>query len=438
MNSAGTLTTTGTLNHQDVQAEQSVLGAVLLEPDVLDDIVFLEPRDFATVKNRKIFEVMKYLSAQGKPVDVLTIGQEYNKFGRFDDLGGVTYLTELADSCPTSANVEHYAQIVRSKAIRRRGIEAASDITSLSEEGFDSDEEYFAAVEERIAEIRPQDTGKMRSFSESKEQYFQHLQTKNEFIPTGFSQFDTWAHGLWRGWLFISAGRPSVGKTAKLLQRVYNVATQDAGVVLLYSQEMDENQIKDRMIAAVQKINYNRIKNKDLSDDELKKVEKAYSKIENLPIFIQDSSGVTIEEVRATARSFKRKYGKIAMIAVDYLQIMSIPQKSQETRNQAIGNVTSASKSIARDMQCCFMMLSQMTRESENHKKPQLSHLKESGSIEQDADVVEFLWYDAEDEIDSAGKVVQQFIAKGRDIGVNDFRLEFKGWFQRFEEIWGG
>ncbi|MFD2705480.1 replicative DNA helicase [Salibacterium lacus] len=437
MSSAGTLTTTGPVNHQDVNAEQWVIGAVLLEPDVLDDIVFLESRDFATVQNRKIFEVMKYLSSQDKPVDILTISQEYVKFGRFDDMGGVSYLTDLANATPTAASVEHYAEIVRSKAIRRRGIEAAHDIQKMSDDDYDSDDDYFAAVEERIADIRPNDTGKMRSFSESKDLYFQHLRTKNEFMPTGFSQFDTWAHGLWRGWLFISAGRPSVGKTAKLLQRVYNVAGQDAGVVLLYSQEMDENQIKDRMIAAISKVNYNRIKNKELSQDEMAKVEKAYANIESLPIFIQDSSGVGIDEIRATARSFKRKYGKIAMIAVDYLQIMNIPQKKQETRNQAIGNVTSAAKSIARDMQCCFMMLSQMTRESENHKKPQLSHLKESGSIEQDADVVEFLWYDEEDEDDSPGRVVQQFIAKGRDIGINDFRLQFKGWFQRFEEMWG-
>src|SRR5699024_7418534 len=190
----------------------------------------------------------------------------------------------------------------------------------------------------------------------------------------------------------------------------------------------------DRMISNLSGIPYNRIKNKELSPKQYGMVEEAYNKLEQLPIYIQDSSGVTIEEIRATARRFKRRYGDLAMVAVDYLQIMSIPQKRNETRAQAIGNVTTTAKSIAREMRCCFMMLSQMTRDSENFKKPQLSHLKESSSIEQDADVVEFLWHDPND-TEQQGKVIQQFIAKGRDIGINEFRLLFRGWKQQFTEL---
>ena len=418
----------------DITAEQSVLGAVFLEPEVLDELTFLEPRDFYSERHRKIFEVMRYLHDRGMAVDVVTVAEEYMRFGRMDDMGGITYLTELATSCPTAANAVHYAKIVRSKAIRRRGVETAMKIANLAHEDFESDEDYFAAVESLVSDMRPQEDRKMRSFRETREQYFQHLTKKAEFILTGFKQFDDWAHGLWRGWLFVSAGRPSVGKTALALQRLYNVAKQNAGVVLLYSQEMDENQIKDRMIACASGVNYNRIKNKNLTDNELAMIRHYYDELENLPIFIQDSSGVSIDEIRSTARLFKRRYGKIAVIAVDYLQIMSIPQKRGETRAQAIGRVTSAAKQIARDMDCCFMMLSQMTRESEQKKKPQLSDLRESGAIEQDADVVEFLWHDPSD-TDPGGKVIQQFIAKGRDIGVNEFRLLFKGWVQRFEEL---
>lgn len=419
---------------QDNSAEQSVLGAILLDSNVLDDITFLESRDFNSLRHQKIYEVMRYLDNANKPVDLVTVTEEYVRFGQVEEMGGVSYLSQLADSCPTTANVVFYAQIVRSRAIRRRGAQAARDIEELSHDDFENDEEYFSAVEEKIAELRPKDNGKMRSFKETRKQYFEHLNKKAEFITTGFKQYDEWAKGLWRGWLFISAGRPSVGKTAKLLQRIYGVAQNNQGVVLLYSQEMDENQIKDRMISGISGVNYGRLKSKNLSDIEWARVEDAYERVEDLPIFVQDSSGVTIDEVKATAKRFKRKYGKIAMIAVDYLQIMKIPQKKGETRAQAIGNVTGAAKQIARDMNCCFMMLSQMTRESDQKKKPQLSDLKESSSIEQDADVVEFLWHDPDDYV-SEGKVIQQFIAKGRDVGMNQFRLLFKGWRQYFEEL---
>lgn len=420
---------TGTV---DLTAEQSVLGSVFLDANVLDDIHFLEDRDFLDHRHQQIFRVMKWLDDKSKPVDLTTVTELYVQHNRADEVD-VVYMTEMANGVPTTANVEHYANIVRSKAIRRRGAEIGKEITDLSREDFDTDEDYFSAVESLVSEMRPDEEGRMKNFGETRTSYFEHLLSKEiEYVETGFAKYDSWAHGLWRGWLFVSAGRPSVGKTALLLQRVMGVA--QSGPVLVWSQEMDENQLKDRMISNISGIPYNRIKNKELSPQQYGFVEDAYNRLENLPIYIQDSSGVTIEEVRSTARRFKRRYGDLAMIAVDYLQIMNIPQKRGESRAQAIGNVTTAAKQVARDMRCCFMMLSQMNRDSENHKKPQLSHLKESSSIEQDADVVEFLWHDQND-TENQGKVIQQFIAKGRDIGINEFRLLFRGWKQHFEEL---
>uniref|UniRef100_UPI00131A0192 DnaB-like helicase C-terminal domain-containing protein n=1 Tax=Microbulbifer pacificus TaxID=407164 RepID=UPI00131A0192 len=269
----------------------------------------------------------------------------------------------------------------------------------------------------------------------TRQDYFKHLLDKSiEYIPTGFPQFDEWANGIYRGDLFVSAGRPSVGKTAKLLQRAIGVA--ETGPVLIWSQEMDEEQLKDRMISNITGIPYNRIRNKELNPQQYGKIEEAYNRLEKMPIYIQDTSGVTIEEVRSTARRFKKKHGDIAMIAVDYLQIMKIPQKGSETRSSAIGNVTGAAKQIARELKCCFMMLSQMNRDSDkNPKKPTFSDLKESGSIEQDADVIEFLWMDHNDNNEPQGKVIQQFIAKGRNTGLNEFRLLFRGWKQNFIEL---
>lgn len=415
----------------EIEAEQSVLGSVFLDSNVLDDISFLETRDFLSARHQQIYKVMKWLNDRNKPVDIVTVAELYMQHNRMDEVS-ITYLSEIANSVPSTTRVVSYAQIVRSKAIRRRGADVGQKIADMLHEDFESDEEYFTEIEKLIAEVRPQDDGKMQSLTESRQDYFSHLLKRAEFVPTGFKKYDDWAHGLWRGWLFVSAGRPSVGKTAMLLQRVMGVAK--SGPVLVFSQEMDKNQLFDRMISSRSGIAYGRIKNKELNAEELAMVEIAFKDLEKLPIYVQDSSGVTIEEVRATARRFKRRHGQIAMIAVDYLQIMKIPQRKNETRAQAIGNVTTTAKQVARDMNCCFMMLSQMTRDSDNFKKPQLSHLKESSSIEQDADVVEFLWHDPADFVQK-GKVIQQFIAKGRDIGMNEFKLLFMGWKQKFIEL---
>jgi replicative DNA helicase len=417
----------------ELDAEKSVLGAVLLDSNVLDEFTFLEERDFMNHRHQQLYKVMRYLEKKGHPIDILTIVESYVKFGRIEELGGVSYLSELAASCPTTANVDYYAKIIRSKAMERRMKNTADIIQGMSRDDYESDEEFFSYVEQLITELRPQDNAKMLSFSETKDEYYTHLKTPAEFIKTGFDEYDKWAQGLWRGWLFISAGRPSVGKTALALQRIYGVAKQRQGVVLVWSQEMDRNALKDRMISAQTGIAYQKIKMKTLNDKEQKLVDFAYEEFELLPIYMQDSSGVTIDEIKATAKQFKKKHKKIAMIVVDYLQIMSIPQTKGDTRALAIGRVTGQAKQIARDMDCCFMMLSQMTRDSEKRGRPQLSDLKESSSIEQDADVVEFLW--SEGEKTSQGKIVNQTFAKGRDVGVNEFKLLFLNWKQKFMEI---
>lgn len=419
----------------DVVAEQSVLGAVFLDAGVLDEIVFLEERDFSVPRHQSIYKAMRYLEKAGNPVDIITVTSVLEKFGGVTNVGGVGYLSELASSCPTTANVEFYAKIIRSKAMERRVKNTAEIIQGMSRNDYETDEEFFSYVENLVTEMRPQEVEKMRSFADSRESYFKHLSTKAQYIETRFEQYDAWAKGLWRKWLFVSAGRPSVGKTAMLLQRLQGVAMQNKGVVLLYSQEMSDEQVKDRMISAATGIHYQKIKHKNLNEKERGQIEIAYEAFEELPIFIQDSAGVTIDEIRATAKLFKKKYGRIAVIAVDYLQIMKIPQKKGETRSQAIGNVTGEAKRIAMDLDCCFIMLSQMSRDSEKiAAKPMLSHLKESGSIEQDADVVEFLWHDPNDTT-MGGKVIQQTFAKGRDIGLNEFRLLFQGWIQHFKEL---
>ncbi|WP_010498577.1 replicative DNA helicase [Paenibacillus elgii] len=423
----------------DLPAEKAVLGAVLLRPECLDDLAYLEPRDFFQKRNELIYSVMRYFYDQDRPVDITTVAEHFHRKNRLQDIGGISYLTELAESCPNAANVRYYADAVRSNAIRRRGAQKGQQIIDLSREDFDSDEEYFSAIDEIVDDLRPQVHAQMRSFREMRGAYMQHTRSKAEKLRTGYyKQYDEWAQ-LWRGWLFVKAGRPGVGKTADALQTAVGVAeyNPDAGVILIFSQEMTELELTDRMVSMIGQINYRRLINKGgeegFTQNELERIEKAYEKLERLPIFIQDKAGVTIDEVRATARRFKKKYGKIAMIIVDYLQIMHIPQQKNESRSQAIGRVTSTAKRIARSMNCVFMMLSQMTRASEDRDEPKLSDLKESGSIEQDADVVHFLWDTGE--MEKSAKVIQSIYAKGRNVGTRKFRLAFEWWIQRFVEL---
>ncbi|RAV18864.1 replicative DNA helicase [Paenibacillus contaminans] len=422
-----------------ILAEQSVLGAILREPERIDDIRFLEHRDFAQGRHELLWKVFLYLDEQDKPIDILTVSEMFSRRGRLEEIGGVSYLSQLASSCPSTspASVTHYAKIVRKNGNRKRLYGLADEVKEAADGDHATDEEMFAAVEELVADIWPQESGEMKSMAEIREKYKKHLKSKAEKLLTGFLQFDEWAQ-LWRGWLYILAGRPSVGKTAKMLQLAEGIATNnpDGGCVLIFSQEMGDVNLEDRMIAKKSGVNYIRLtqKKESLTDTEHEKIDKALDELDRLPIYIQDKAAVTIDEIRATVRRFKKKHGKVAAVFVDYLQIMNIPQRKGENRAQAIGRVTSTAKQLARQYKFCFVMLSQMTRESDNGEEPKLSDLKESGSIEQDADVVEFLWHKKGDMVDNC-KVVRSYFAKGRDVGENRFRYKFEWWLQRYIEL---
>jgi len=427
--------------NNDYEAEQAVIGSVLLQGSAIDDVHFLEERDFTLEIHQLIFRVMRYLNQKEIPIDLITITTEFNKFNRVHEIGGVSYLSKLASSTPTSSNIIYYANIVKSRAIRKRAKDAGEKLMMLANEDFESDEEFMNAAEGLIDDLRPANTAKMRGFAETREDYFKHLKSRAGKLKTGwFQQFDDWAQ-LWRGWLYIVAGRPSVGKTAKALQLAHGIAANNpkGGVVLIYSQEMDENEVKDRMVSMIAEVNYPKLINKGepygFTEGEWRKIQEAYDAVEKLPIFVQDSAGVTIEEIRSTAKQFKKKYGSIAAIIVDYLQIMEIPQRKGENRASAIGRVTRTAKTLARRMKFVMIMLSQLDRAVDDDE-PKLRHLKESGSIEQDADVVEFLWYNEKSQPEnSTAKVIDSIFAKGRNVGLNRFRYEFQWWYQKYIEL---
>lgn len=427
----------------DIEAEQAVLGAIFLDSQSLDTVrQILEPRDFSQVRHELIYKVMLYLDDKDKPIDAITVATHFQTRGRYADMGGMQYLTELAAAVPTAANVAYYARIVRSKAHRRRAIQLGGEITKLAQEGdFEDDEDFFAAVEDLVDGIRPQESGKMKSLLDLREKFFSHIKGKAEKLKTGFFRlFDEWTGGLFRGWLYIIAGRPSVGKTAKALQLALGIVKNnpDAGAVLLYSQEMEDVEIIERMVAIEAEVNYPRLINKGgpegFTETEWQKINDAYRRIERYPIYVRDSAGVTIEEIRAEAKNIKKRHGKLAAILVDYLQIMDIPQRKNETRAQAIGRVTRTMKTMARRMKIVFIALSQLDRETDT-EKPRLKHLRESGNIEQDADVVEFLWFNPEHNREKGKKIIDSIFAKGRNVGTNEFQLEFRWWYQKYVEI---
>lgn len=411
------------------EAETQILGSVLIDNKVMDDIHYLEDRDFFTESHKLIWRAMKYMWENGDLIDLITMTETLKKYKRLDDIGGFSYLNDMAHSVPSTAAAPRYAQIIKQKAVRRRVLEAGEVISQLATEAED-EETIYSKIEELALSIRPGTNENMIHVSEAKKDFFTYLQTQDDFILTGFKKFDDWMGGLGRGWLYILAGRPSAGKTAKALQMATGIAKGNVGEVLLWSQEMTRNQVLARMISSLSEVNGNRIRRKMLSEVELVKVKKAYSELEKLPLHIDDASGVTIDEIRSTARQIKRRKGKIGAIIVDYLGILSIPQHNGETRAQAIGGVTRKAKQIAKELDCPFILLAQMNREGAKQGEPDLSSLKESGDIEQDADIVEFVYED--EEKSPNGKVVVGKIAKGRDVGVNKFRYLFQGWYQRY------
>jgi replicative DNA helicase len=416
------------------EAESAILGAVFLDNNVMDDIgELLEPRDFTIAANELIWKGMQYNYRRNRPIDLVTIVEMLKRYDRLEEVGGVGYISLLSYSCPSAANVRHYVDIVRSAAYRRRGVEVATKIMELAQgHTYESDEEYFQELERLANGVRPGTNGDMKHVSETKDEYFRYLATKDDFIYSGFKSFDDWMGGYGRGWLIIKAGRPSVGKTAKVLQEAVGIAKQNVGEVLIWSQEMKRNQLFNRMLPGLTGVNGNRIRRKELEDHELESLRKGYDTLSNLPLHIEDAKNVTIDEVRATARQFKRKYGRIGAIIVDYLTIMKIVQQKGETRSQAVGYVTRTAKQVALEMDCPFIMLAQLNRAGTD--EPKLEHLRDSGEIEQDADVVELLWHNPE-ETNQNGKVITSIIAKGRDVGVNQFKYLFKGWIQRYEEL---
>ncbi len=427
------------------EAEQSVLGAIFLEPQALITAAeIVMPEDFYRVAHQKIFQTMIRLSDQGKAIDVVTVTEELSAKKELEDVGGITYISEIANSVPTAANIGHYAKIVEEKSILRRLIRVA---TTIVEDGFTREDEVEALLSE--AERKMMEVANRKNAGDFKhikdvlvETYdnIEKLHTRKgdvTGIPTGFRDLDKVTAGFQRNDLIIVAARPSVGKTAFSLNVAQNVATKTNENVAIFSLEMGAEQLVMRMLCAEGNIDAQVLRTGSLTTEDWRKLTMAMGSLSNAGIFIDDTPGIRVNEIRAKCRRLKQEYG-LGMILIDYLQLIQGSGGSQANRQQEVSEISRSLKGLARELQVPVIALSQLSRgvEQRQDKRPMMSDLRESGSIEQDADIVAFLYredyYDKETENQN---MIEIIIAKQRNGPTGTVTLAFVKEYNKFVNI---
>ncbi len=394
----------GKVPPQNVDAEVSLLGSILLDSEVITAIADkISSEDFYEKRHGTIYNAILRLYEQNKPVDLLTLSSSLRDSSELEDIGGSSYLTELTNAVPTAAHGEHYADIVAEKAMRRKLIRAAEDITTLSfDDNTASVQEILEQAEARLFGVSQRTLKQdLVSIEQILAEGFDRLDElhKNKGalrgIRTGWKDLDKKTSGLQRSDLIVLAARPAMGKTTLVGNLVQNVATLEKQAVLFFSLEMSKDQLVDRMLAAESGVDAWRIRTGDLSDEDFEKLGHAMGALSEAPIFIDDTPGISVLEMRTKARREANKH-PLGLIVVDYLQLMSGTGKSggDFNRVQEISEISRGLKLIARELNVPVVALSQLSRTVEQRpdKQPQLSDLRESGSIEQDADIVMFIY----------------------------------------------
>lgn len=425
-------------NHE---AEQAVLGAILIEPSVLISVnERLKAEDFYRQAHQRLFQVMNDLAERGEPVDLVTLTAELNDRKLLDEVGGVPYLNDLASTVPTAANVEYYAKIVEEKALLRRLIRTATQIAMQGYSGSDEVNQILNEAEKRILEIsqrRIRGGGFVAIKDVLMESYEQiealHLNKSGiSGIPTGFVDLDKMTSGLKGSELIILAARPSMGKTAFALNVAQNVAVRAGKTVALFSLEMSAAQLAMRMIASEGNIDAQVFRTGNLNEEDWEKLTMAMSTLSEAPIFIDDTPGVTVYDIRAKLRRLQAEHG-LGLVVIDYLQLIS--GRGGESRQQEISEISRSLKLMAREFNVPVIALSQLSRavEQRQDKRPMLSDLRESGSIEQDADMVAFLYRDDYYNEDSEKKnIAELIIGKQRNGPVGKIELLFLKNYNKF------
>ena len=449
-------TTTGTVQMeaegaiippQNVDAEASLLGAILIDSDAIVKIADqLSPDDFYDPKHQRIYEGVVLLYERHSAVDVLTLSDQLKASGFLEFVGGGAYLTELTNYVPTAAHVEQYAEIVAQKALRRRLIKASQEITNLGYDEKQNLRELIETAESRLFDVSQrhikQDISSLEMvLSESFDRLDELHKDKGKIrgIPTGYRDLDNILAGLQHSDLIIIAARPSMGKTALALNIAHNVALEAQQPVLIFSLEMSKEQLVDRMLARESGVDAWALRTGNLTDSDFEKISQAMGSLSEAQIYIDDTPGITVSDLRTKARR-EAHQRPLGLIIVDYLQLMSGGSRfgSETNRVQEISEISRGLKGIARELRVPLLALSQLSRsvESRSPQIPQLADLRESGAIEQDADVVAFIYredyYNPETERKNIADIL---IKKHRNGPTGGIELYFDREKQRFRSL---
>jgi len=430
---------------QNIEAEQAVIGAIFLEPTSLTQASeILIPDDFYRAAHQKIFKVMLALTDKGEPVDLVTVTSELADAKLLEEIGGVSYLSDIANSVPTASNIEYYAKIIEEKSILRRLIRTA---TLIAQDGYTREDEIEALLgeaEKNIMEVaQRKNAGAFQNIKDVLVQTYDNIETlhnrKGDItgIPTGFVELDRMTAGFQRNDLIIVGARPSVGKTAFALNIAQNVATKTEENVAIFSLEMGAEQLVMRMLCAEGNINAQNLRTGALTADDWGKLTMAMGSLSNSGIYIDDTPGIRINDIRAKCRRLKQDAG-LGMILIDYLQLIQGSGTSKDNRQQEVSEISRELKALARELKVPVIALSQLSRgvEQRQDKRPMMSDIRESGSIEQDADIVAFLYRDDYYDKESENKnIIEIIIAKQRNGPVGTVSLAFVKEYNKFVNL---
>ena len=431
---------------QSVEAEQSVLGAMLIEKEAIMKVIeILKPEDFYRESHRVIYQAALSLANRSEAVDIITITEQLRKDDKLEAVGGISYVTSLANAIPTAANVGHHARIVEEKALLRGLITTATHIAGMGYDANEEVEQILDQAEKMIMGVSGRKAGPgftpireiiSKAMSKIEELY----QSKGGItgLPTGFKDLDRLTSGLQPSDLILVAARPSMGKTAFTLNIAQHVALREKKAVAFFSLEMSKEQLVQRMICAEAAIDSAKLRIGDLADSDWPKLVNACNRLYEAPLFIDDTAGITVAQMRSKARRLKIEHG-LRLIVIDYLQLMQgSGGKNSENRQQEISEISRSLKALARELNVPIIALSQLSRsvEARQSKKPLLSDLRESGSLEQDADIVSFLYREDYYNPETDNKnITEVIIAKHRNGPVDTVRLFFHKQFTRFSDL---
>jgi len=440
---------------QSIEAEQAALGAMLLEREAIARAVeLLRPEDFYREAHRTIYNGILDLFNRNEPVDLITLGEWLKSREQLDAIGGALYLTTMMSQVPTAAGIGNYATIIRNKSLQRQLIKAADEIMAASYQGDRDLEELVDESEQKIFAIAERNlTSGFVSLQDLVKQQFYHIEdTKISGLPgtglnTGFSELDAITAGLQPSDLIILAARPSMGKTALALNIARNVAVsqQEGNIVALFSLEMSKEQLALRLLCSEARVTQDNVRHAMISDDDMGRLAQAVEKLWECPVFIDDTPSISVLEIRGKARRLKAEHG-LSLIVIDYLQLMNSSSRA-ENRVQEIAIIARGLKALAREMKVPVIALSQLSRmvESRSPRRPQLSDLRESGAIEQDADLVLFLYrpaYYGEEELlrinydpERDKNVTEVLVAKQRNGPTGTIKLVWVPEYGQFGDL---